>query len=228
MLRVDLPASKKTDKLWGAHTLEICYVDCPLDHGDDPADVRASHASQLHPAPPRRAAKQMQSDAIVMVGHEGLLFVLIADPREAVVDMPAAFRRGHKYTVPFKAISDIRVLKTEDDATTKVKPLSARAAPSSAKPRSVVVHIKGNQAVCRVDTVGTTHLAKQMQAAWSAYLVMQTARIGKVQCRHCFGQHAHAISSAFLVCVPFYMPIRYGRTPKCVWPRSTSSRRSRT
>ena len=179
MLRVELPSSKKTDKLWGSHTLEVCYVDCPLDHGDDhsAADAKKSHH---HPPAPRRPLKQLQSDAIVMVGHEGLLFVLIADPREAVVDMPAAFRRGQKYTVPFKAISDIRVLKTEDDVVSKVKPLSARAAPTSAKPRSVVVHIKGNQAVCRVDTVGTTHLAKQMQAAWSAYLVMQTARIGKV------------------------------------------------
>ena len=172
MLRIEQIVQGKTDRLWGHHTMEICHVDCPL-HQSAP-----SVGSSTTAIPKSLKVKQLESDAIILVSQDGLLFVLINDPKEAVVDMTAAFRRGTKYVIPFKAISDIRELKTEDQEGIKIGPIKSHGA---LKPRTVVVHIKGNDAVCRIDTNGTTHLAKQMSAAWYAYLVMQSALLGNVR-----------------------------------------------
>ena len=172
MLRIEQRQQGKSDRLWGHHTMELCHVDCPLHQ------LTPSTDSSTTTVPKSLKVKQLESDAIILVSQDGLLFVLINDPKEAVVDMTAAFRRGIKYVIPFKAISDIRELKTEDQEGIKIGPIKSNGV---LKPRTVVIHIKGNDAVCRIDTNGATHLAKQMLAAWYAYLVMQSSLLGNVR-----------------------------------------------
>jgi hypothetical protein len=95
----DLP----DEKWWGLHSIESCYVKFTLCSWDGNAvpDV-----------------KYYQSYSLAVVTEKAIIFVLMANPKEAVtvVDMIRTFRRGKKYQVLISNIVDISVTREANNS----------------------------------------------------------------------------------------------------------------
>lgn len=136
--------------LWGEHTLEICCVDSPVRH-------KGPGLSKL-------STNWISSYAIVLVSERSLVMALITDRRDAVVDMVRVFRRADKkFRVPFTHISDIQLIKPEEDEA--VEGLSILHY-KDARPRSVLVYMKDDEGTCRIDTTGHTRIGRQLMQSW--------------------------------------------------------------
>jgi hypothetical protein len=138
--------------LWGEHSLEICRFDGPVLH-------KGPGVSKL-------STSWINSYAIL---------VPVPDKKDAAIDMVRVFRRTEKkFRLPFTRMSDVRVIKPEEDAA--VEGLFVLHY-KDAQPRSIIIYLKNDEGVCRIDTTGITHLAKQLSYSWYSSNIHRSAQM---------------------------------------------------
>lgn len=148
-----------TAPLYGQHTLETCFLDCSIGSTSDKDTIK--------------------SNCIVMVGKDSLQFVILTKVDQ--IDIIRAFRKGAKYQIRFRLISDIEIVRIDDSENKK----NTKAAESrrDTKPKSIVLHLNG-EAFCKIDTnhnvYSSTHLARQIQSAWHSSIILRSAHLPKL------------------------------------------------
>ena len=147
-----------TTHMRGLHSLEVCYLDCV---------ILSSEA---------KTKKTIKSYCIVLVAEHDLQFVQVNTDDQ--IDFVRAFIKGSKYSINFKNISDISVLKGDDGDQLPMKAVKNGVEP---QPRSICLHLHGG-ALCKIDTngYGSTRLSKQIQSAWQSSLLLRSSQLAKL------------------------------------------------